>query len=295
MKRRSSGAHPEDPISAEKHWRVMVLVSRKSNSVLYIECGKDFVDILISILIIPAGAVLKRLEDAGLTTEVKNGLFMMYASLKSLEGFTLTVEKPSKTVLPKDLCPCAHPECFGFTESEKQLCSDCQVVSVLGCSICGRKLGAPTSNALDSDSEGRVDRKQRATKCSNSRCAGDLKVYYLVQSRPGEENQQTSSSKKKAGGSEKSISFLIKEDFSIMKSGAMTSLALLQSMKIGTLHDLDTREVSVGRKEVLCLVRAALISKTPLTDVFGPLFHVLRYSGTHLQSHDHWMDDIQLL
>ncbi|KAL3678503.1 hypothetical protein R1sor_021459 [Riccia sorocarpa] len=129
MKRKSNGPHLDEPTSAEKHLRVMVLVSRKSKSVLYIECGKDFVDILLSILIIPVGAILKRLDDAGLSTEVKNGLFMIYASLKSLEASALTVDKevllePSVSATTSQnflllqnptAFTCIHPGCSNLT------------------------------------------------------------------------------------------------------------------------------------------------------------------------------------
>ncbi|KAL2609985.1 hypothetical protein R1flu_028558 [Riccia fluitans] len=265
---------------AENHLKVMVLVSRKSKSVLYIECGKDFVDILLSILVISVGAILKRLEDAGLSTDVKNGLFMMYASLKSLEASSLTVDKedllePSTSASTSlnflllqnnpTTYTCVRPGCSNGTPSERQLCGNCYVVPMERCSKCGQSTDITASD--DSD----------PTKCSRYNCRGALKLHYEVHSKAGGWHQPDTILRKKAGGPKKgfvrkSITFLIKEDLSITKSGTITSLALLQSMKMANFQELDAREISVGRQEVLCLVRAALVSKTPLTDVFGPLF-----------------------
>ncbi|KAL3689369.1 hypothetical protein R1sor_015678 [Riccia sorocarpa] len=65
---------------------VIVIQSRKSKSVVYLECGKDLVDILLDVLTKPLWELLKLLRDA-LSSDTKNGVLTLYAN----HGFIHTV------------------------------------------------------------------------------------------------------------------------------------------------------------------------------------------------------------
>ncbi|KAL3678524.1 hypothetical protein R1sor_021480 [Riccia sorocarpa] len=65
--------------------------------------------------------------------------------------------------------------------------------------------------------------------------------------------------------------FLIGEDLSISRSSISMALQLLEAVE-GNFRDIDCKEIEAGEETVLLLVKAALASRTPLTDVFGTSF-----------------------
>ncbi|KAL3678507.1 hypothetical protein R1sor_021463 [Riccia sorocarpa] len=60
------------------------------------------------------------------------------------------------------------------------------------------------------------------------------------------------------------VIYMVKEDLSFSRAPALNRLPLQPGV--------EAKEISIGEKEILLLVQATLVSKTPLTDVFGPLF-----------------------
>ncbi|KAL3678506.1 hypothetical protein R1sor_021462 [Riccia sorocarpa] len=248
-----------------------VLWSRKSKSVLYLECGKDFLDILLSLLITPLGAVLKLLEEEGLLSDIKNGQFVMYASLRRLDKALLCVKKDvlldpqpvlsssqNFVLLQKPVeYTCVRPNCSNRTNSRRELCCECAVVVVYRCPLCGKKETANSS-------------------CSSCSVPGGsvTKTHYEIESRPQPYPLMKANAAKslKKGYARKNITYMLKDDLSVSKCGTMSTVALLQSMKVESFQDLETREIVVDRHKILLLVRAALVSTTPLTDVFGPMF-----------------------
>ncbi|KAL3678522.1 hypothetical protein R1sor_021478 [Riccia sorocarpa] len=69
--------------------------------------------------------------------------------------------------------------------------------------------------------------------------------------------------------------FFIGEDLSISRSSTSTALQILEAVE-SNFSDIDCREIQAGDEQVLLLVRAALASTTPLTDVFETYFQELK-------------------
>ncbi|KAL3678505.1 hypothetical protein R1sor_021461 [Riccia sorocarpa] len=277
MKRKSteSFSEKEEVFHDDKQLNLSVLWSRKSRSVLYLECGKDFLDILLSIFITPVGAILNMLEEEGLSVDIKHGQFVMYASLMRLEKSILCVNKDILLDPPALLSgsqnyllleepvkhTCVRQNCSNRTNSKRELCSECTVVPVYRCPTCGKK---PPGNFTPNVTP----------RCSVCTVPGGsvMKLHYEIEARPQPPVKANAAKSWKKGYVRKNHTYMLKDDLSFSKCGTMSTVALLQSMKVESFDDLVTREIFVERHEILCLVRAALVSTTPLTDVFGSMF-----------------------
>ncbi|KAL3678521.1 hypothetical protein R1sor_021477 [Riccia sorocarpa] len=253
----------------EKTMKVMVLRSKSLKRVIYLECGKDFADVLLSLLIMSVGAIMKTIADAGLGLQIKKGLFNLYVSLGTLEDSTLEVEKTT-LMDPASSCgspllrisssagkPCLNVNCPSSTLYDKQLCNSCEAVPRYKCK-CHRLYATSDCRHCTHNST------FESTVCLQRNAQG---------TSGGSTNSSTSASGESCKGFVKdNITFMIQEDLSIIKSSTIRSLSLLQSMKVTNFLDLDTKEIRVGRNEGLLLVKAALVSDRPLTDVFESCF-----------------------
>ncbi|KAL3678523.1 hypothetical protein R1sor_021479 [Riccia sorocarpa] len=249
--------------SEGKSTKVMVLRSKSLKRVIYLECGKDFADILLSLLIMPVGAILKTIADAGLGFKIKKGLFNLYESLGSLEDSTLEVEK---TILTDPASSCSSPllhisastsksclnvNCGNSTHYDKQLCDNCESVLRFKCPRCAKLLETG-----------------RCISCGLYYCTSLESIVCLQTKTVGTSGGSTTKSTSAKGGANKglvkdNINFMIKEDLSIIKSSTIRSMALLQSMNATNFLDLDTKEILVGRNEGLLLVKAARYPTDP--------------------------------
>ncbi|KAL3678510.1 hypothetical protein R1sor_021466 [Riccia sorocarpa] len=271
-------------------FKVMVLRSRYSKRVLYLECGKDFLDMLLRFLTKPIRDVLKLLDDGGLLSDANKGLLSMYTSLKTLGPSTLSVGKEVlfgtcdsrfENVFLSDPeeheFTCFRPFCTNIVPMEKVLYGDCDLAWIFRCRICEKK----TAMGADGRPPVRCDYCPESSVAGMTETKSSLKLYFEVEAKPESEQLQrplTSDCKskvtgKKKGFVKKNVTFMVKEDLSISTAGVLKSMSVLQtSMQVENIKDLDIREVSVGEHEVLLLIRSALVSNAPLTEVFGPLF-----------------------
>ncbi|KAL3678532.1 hypothetical protein R1sor_021488 [Riccia sorocarpa] len=189
---------PPSEAKPEKCVKVMAQRSRSLKRVLYLECGKDFADILLSLLVMPVGAILKVLEEAGSSRHIDSGMRKLYISLWELESLTFCVDKRGL------IDPCPPFKSNGYLSLTSSVRYTCAV------------------------------------------CKGFLR---------------------------ENITFIIKEDLSILKPSTISSMAILKADNLNNFQDMDMKEVTVGRQEVLHLVQAALTSSQPLSEVFEPFFN----------------------
>ncbi|KAL3678530.1 hypothetical protein R1sor_021486 [Riccia sorocarpa] len=128
-------SQPVSDANQEKCVKVMVLWSRSLKRVLYLECGKGFADILLSLLIMPVGSISEILDEAGLAKDIDRGLSKLYVSLRELESTLFCVDK---RVLIDPCTPfqsngylrltasvrnsCANPSCQNVVSYARQLC-----------------------------------------------------------------------------------------------------------------------------------------------------------------------------
>ncbi|KAL2609982.1 hypothetical protein R1flu_028555 [Riccia fluitans] len=233
----------------EKSVKVMVLRSRTLKRVLYLECGNDFADILLSLLIMPVGAILGVLKEAGLAKRMDKGLCKLYASLQELENSTFCIDKsalidPSKPLKSSGFLhitaafryTCVIPDCRNPTLYSNQLCNGCSFGAVdFKCTRCNYKNSTSVNNR---------------THCSMCHTAVEKTV--CVGSKPPGKTTGGSSA---TGGNEdytgegflrENVTFIIKEDLTIMKSSTISSMSLLKSWKVDSFQDLDIKEIVVG-------------------------------------------------
>ncbi|KAL3678509.1 hypothetical protein R1sor_021465 [Riccia sorocarpa] len=265
MNGKSSEAEVPTPFKLQ----VKVVRSRKSKSVLYLECGKDLVNILLRVLTKPLRELLKLLSDAGLSSEMKNGVFNLYANCSTMDTSTLSVDK--RVLLgPSDVSfqnyfvleypRCRRRGCPNLCQNScSYFCRDCQEAKICKCLNCGMKGKSPRSSETCVHCGHKFKKSQTfeyKTEAKPGRCSTVSSYNQCVQ------NPTT------RGYVRGNVVYMVKEDLSISRSEALNNLVLQQVENFG---ELEAKEISVGEKEVLLLVRATLSSKTPLTDVFGPL------------------------
>ncbi|KAL3678519.1 hypothetical protein R1sor_021475 [Riccia sorocarpa] len=263
-----------EPESHEgKTMKVMVLRCKSQKRVVYLECGKDFADILLSLLIMPVGAILKTLADAGLGVQINKGLFNLYESLGSLEDSTLEVEKatlsnPASSYsspllrISSSGSKCVNVSCSSPTLYEKQLCDSCEAVLRYKCPRC--HILYSTNGSCTCSSSYNYSHQNRNPTLESTVC--------LQRKTVDTSGGSTTKGEAYKGLVKDNITFMIMEDLSIIKSSTIRCITSLHSMRVTSFLDLDTKEIRVGRNEGLLLVKAALVSNRPLTDVFEPLF-----------------------
>ncbi|KAL3678515.1 hypothetical protein R1sor_021471 [Riccia sorocarpa] len=81
--------------------KVKLSRSRRLNRVLLLECGKDFADTLVGLLLMPVGTMMKCLGS--FVEEDGNALYNLYASMKEIDWEGLS------TPLAKDVLTDAAP------------------------------------------------------------------------------------------------------------------------------------------------------------------------------------------
>ncbi|KAL3678529.1 hypothetical protein R1sor_021485 [Riccia sorocarpa] len=144
---------PPSEAKPEKCVKVMAQRSRSLKRVLYLECGKDFADILLSLLVMPVGAILKVLEEAGSSRHIDSGLRKLYISLWELESLTFCVDKkdlidpcaPFKSngylsLTSSVRYTCVNPSCQNAVSYVHQLCDTCSIgPAIFKCTSCSQR------------------------------------------------------------------------------------------------------------------------------------------------------------
>ncbi|KAL3678533.1 hypothetical protein R1sor_021489 [Riccia sorocarpa] len=262
-------SQPVSDTNQEKCVKVMVLWSRSLKRVLYLECGKGFADILLSLLIMPVGSILEVLDEAGLAKDIDRGLSKLYVSLRELESTLFCVDK--KVLV--DPCPpfksngylrltasvrntCANPSCQNLVSYARQLCGTCGIgPATFKCTGCSREDNHYVNNR---------------TECSG--CGKPVQRVYTIKSSANSAPVKGEKGDACGGFLEENITFIIKEDLSIIKSSTIASMAILKAYNLNNFQTMDMEEITVGRQTGLLLVRAALTSSRPLTEIFKTFF-----------------------
>ncbi|KAL3678531.1 hypothetical protein R1sor_021487 [Riccia sorocarpa] len=258
-------SQPVTDTNEEKCAKVLVLWSQSLKRVLYLECGKNFADIVLSLLIMPVGAILEVLEEAGLAKHIDRGLCKLCVSLRELESSTFCVEKrvwiapctPFKSNGYLSLSTsvrntCANPSCQNVVSFARQLCGTCYIgPAIFKCTGCSEQDTHYVNNR---------------TECSY--CRKPVQRVNTVQSSANSASLNGNKGDACGGFLGENITFIIKEDLSIMKSSTIASMAILRAYNLNNFQTMDMKEITVGRQAIV----EALTSSRPLTEVFEPFF-----------------------
>ncbi|CAM6101596.1 unnamed protein product [Calypogeia fissa] len=238
---------------------------KHGNNVLFLEAGKDFVDILLSFLTLPMGGIIKLLSygrGSHFTTGMldKEAIFKIYNSVDRMDDEKFCTSK--KTLLDPKEASGFGSKLLQTDHSEQQEQSQngdgdsyysCGMVP--HCVCITKKLGRRCP---------RHGRKMQ-TLCKYVEVKGDKST-----SSSGGVGKANGTNGETIMGYVKDVGkFFITDNLEIYP--ASISLALLQTLKVEKMSLLSSLDLFIGMDEILKLLKASLVSSNVLYDVFGRL------------------------
>lgn len=237
----------EGGLSANCSTDLGLLINQKIGRVLYAEAGKDFVDLLLSFLLLPTGAIFRLMREQG-TASSKNvgGISNVYDSVHNLNEAYMTTDK---SILLK---PALESSALfnGFPLIE-------HLTTPRDFYVC------PSAN------NGR-GKHQISTQTGQICTCGEEIETQVVLDKNLSKPSASPNSGSAAGFVKEAVTYIITDDLNILPVSTITCMTLLNRLHVKELSDLKKRTVKVGPDKVLELLGASLSSKTALNDVFFP-------------------------
>ncbi|GMI87081.1 hypothetical protein like AT5G01150 [Hibiscus trionum] len=223
-----------------------LLVDTKGQRVLYAEAGKDFVDFLFNILLLPVGTVIRLLTKEAMVGSLGN----LYRSVENLgDAYIMpktnrdTLLKPKYSPSSATNVPLLLPTIRSSTKPRIYHCSICRYSS--NCRL--YYTNDPTTTC------------PTCSRAMNSRVT-------LV--NPPNKASTSSSSANEGGYVKGVVTYTIMDDLTVTPMSTISSLAMLSKLNVKQVDALEEKVVNVGMKEGLKLLKASLQSTAVLTDVF---------------------------
>ncbi|CAM8957915.1 unnamed protein product [Rhodiola kirilowii] len=213
--------------------KLTLFLDDKSSKLLFAEADKGFVDFLFTILSLPLGTIARLLMQED---DMLGSLGALYKGIESLSYSYIEPDVSKEDVLcPKVTRPFDdyHVPLLGRVGSSSTDKS-------YRCESCNSKYVAT----------------RFAEKCRP--CGNDMYMEVEYLNPPLE------------GYVYHAVTYMVMDDLDIkpMSGGAIAVMSLLKPFNIKDVGDLKQKTVSLGKAEGLQLLRASLVSKTVLTDVF---------------------------
>ncbi|KAL3635466.1 hypothetical protein CASFOL_020013 [Castilleja foliolosa] len=225
-----------------------VVLNKQKTKVLYAEANSDFADILLSFLTLPLGTivrVLQKHDPAVLVGSITN----LYKSLASLDSVHFQTEVCKQMLLnPRSSSEAArHKLKFNVDDTDEPTnyfrcasCTDCSFTNYPNVSMyCGILI-----------------------TCGCGRSTLSKEIVFNDTINKGIEDG--------VGGvfTKGTAQFIISDDLQILPSGMGNVIRLISNMGIITDTDVaELMDVTFGFKEIMDLLKGALLSCTPLTDI----------------------------
>lgn len=258
--------------------QMKLLVDRRSRRVLYAEARKDAVDFLVGLLRVPAGlaarVIAKHAAGAGdgagdvhadEAHAAPGSLGTLYAGAKALGDEFFVAAAPDRDAI---LCP-AIPS------------------AALALLLAGEPAAAAAPAPAPPKRYFRCAGPYGTSCRGNPTCVTDVaglpcpvcRQPMTVEMRwsPGDAHgklaqaaaQEAAAASAGAGGYVKEVvSYLVMDDLTVEPMSTISAIMLLKKFKVADCSALEELTVDLGHKEAVLLLKAALESKTALTDVF---------------------------
>ncbi|KMT18287.1 hypothetical protein BVRB_2g024500 [Beta vulgaris subsp. vulgaris] len=234
--------------SNEMHLSLKLLVDTNANKVLFAETRKEFVDFIFHIMSLPLGTVVKLLTEKNMV----GCLGDLYESAKSLNShyFNSNLNKDSilnpKTTVNVPLL--SLNEAPKTTDAPKQFyrCSS-------GC------------RNYFTDDEGLV---MKCPKCQSAYRNGIMNSpIQFVKPTTSSTNTTLSSSGSSGGYVKGMVTYMLMDNLEV-KPMSTSGITLINKFNVKDVSCLEEKEVRVGFKEGLAILKASLETKAVLTSVF---------------------------
>ncbi|XP_048326279.1 uncharacterized protein LOC125421398 [Ziziphus jujuba] len=239
-----------------------LLIDPRGQRVLFAEAKKDFVDFLFTLMSLPVGTVINLLSSNAMI----GTLGKLYQSIENLDDTYLQPNVDRETVLnPKapalygaNAIPLLLPNNnIGQEHADKNMYVCSNMISS-GYSRSDHLYVADDSKAI----------------CPQCKSRMSVAVNYVVGAQKIGENELHSTSSSSScgcgeGGFVKGVvTYMVMDDLEVSPMSTISSIALLNKFDVKEIGGLQEKMVSIGVNEGLKLLKAALQSKTVLTDVF---------------------------
>ncbi|CAJ2670489.1 unnamed protein product [Trifolium pratense] len=229
----------DNTTQTEEYVQLKLVINEESNKVLFAEAGKDFVDILCSFLTMPLGTIARLLQKDSNMGQITIGcLNSLYQSVVDLDKRYLWTDSIKELLLkPKNSSE-------DYCSTLKLNIDDSQPTEYF---ICARNYFSSECRSCRNIS------KSTYYKCS---CGSRFdRSFFLKRFCKGFVNSVAT--------------FVITDDLIniIPNSAAYTTFSLLKNLGIITSSTKEMA-VNVTKEKVVDLLKCALVSKSPLTDVF---------------------------
>ncbi|XP_077245030.1 uncharacterized protein LOC143884992 [Tasmannia lanceolata] len=221
-----------------------LLVDKKANKVLFAEAGKDFIDFLMSLLVLPVGSVIRLVSKKKMVGCIGE----VYESVENLSD-TYTQPGHDKNLL---LNP-SMPSLSGFTNSPLLLQNNESTSAKYF--YCNSVINYGYSHPYVTE--------VRGTLCPSCKAQMNTQLTYVFP------NNTTKAVSNEEGGFVKGLlTYMVTDDLVVTPMSTISSITLLNKFNVNDISILEEKVVKVGVNEGLDLLKASLQSKTVLTDVF---------------------------
>ncbi|XP_056169055.1 uncharacterized protein LOC115662783 [Syzygium oleosum] len=237
------------------------LVIHKSNrTVLFAEAGKDFVDFLLHILVLPIGQVIQLLTKTGMVGSLGN----LYDSVEKLND--VYIKSSKKDIFLKPKAPAFLSEIPFLLPETSSLHSPPKTYY-----RCSSRSNVNCWNYVAED------RSALCPQCKNSM----NQTFTLVRSASASPAAAAASAAEwdgKGGFVLGEVMYMVMDDLAVKPMSTVSSITLLKNFNVEEIGLIEEKVVSLGMDEGIKLLMTSLHSKKVLTDVF---------LGSPRLSHDH--------
>ncbi|KAL3635465.1 hypothetical protein CASFOL_020012 [Castilleja foliolosa] len=220
-----------------------VVVNKQKTKVLYAEANSDFADVLLSFLTLPLGTIVRVLHKHDPAVSV-GSLTTLYKGLKSLDSVHFE-KKVCKKML---LNPRASSEA-PIHKLKLNVDDTDQPPKYLRCAGNNCSLRIYTYRGI-----------QITCDC----CKSTLSKEIVIKNSIGRGADDGGISGVFTKGTSH---FIISDDLQIFPSGMGNVIRLISNMGITETDETELMDVTFGFKEIMDLLKEALLSDTPLTDI----------------------------
>ncbi|KAK8480785.1 hypothetical protein V6N13_121818 [Hibiscus sabdariffa] len=227
--------------------RLKLLIDRKGR-VVCAEAGKDFVDFLFNILLLPIGTVIRLLTKEAMVGCLGN----LYRSVENLaDAYILPTTDRESLLKPKcppnisTNVPLLLPNVQHQTPTP-QVLYRCRYGFSADCSY---HTNDPTM------------------KCPNPECTGFMTSRTTLV-KPAEKASASSSDATECGFVRGAVTYTIMDDLTVTLMSTTSTLAMLREFNVKQVDALEEKVVHVGMDEGVEFLKVSLQSKTVLIDVF---------------------------
>ncbi|KAF3966486.1 hypothetical protein CMV_009423 [Castanea mollissima] len=229
-----------------------LLIDRENQRVLYAEAGKDFIDFLFHILVLPVGSYVPLLKKP----EMVGSFHDIYKSIENLSSSYLKPYVKKETILN----PKVHID-DGTAGSVPRLLPNIESSIYTKFYRCSNNYSLNCCKYVAYDF---------SSICPSCQLAMSRELSFV--GLPRATNMESSSE----GGYVKGlVSYMVMDDLEVKPMSIIScTITLLNTFNVKEIGALEEKVVNLGMDEGVKLLNASLRSKTVLTDVFLPRMEV---------------------